>query len=111
MVKKLSEKCIDSFLEHMSMLAFYEQAAKECGLKVTKNSVFDCTRIQIASNILEKWEKEFAAKYGKENVIQLMQHLCLFGPKAVRNLNDNEVEISKEFISEKEYVEEEEDVA
>ena len=107
MVKKLSEKCIDSFLEHRSILTFYEEAAKECGLRVTENSVFDCTRIRIAENILEKWKRDFTDHYGQENVIQLMQHLCLFGPKAAGDLKDNEAEISKGFLSEKEDAENE----
>lgn len=105
MVKKVSQKCISSFLDNMSILSFYEQAAAECGLKVTKNSVFNCTRVQISMDILEKWKREFAIMYGKENLVQLMQHLCLYGPKAVRDLNGNEVEILKGFISEEGHTE------
>ena len=98
MVKRVSEICIASFLDTMDMRAFYERTAQEFRIDIGEDSVFDCRKIMIASNILEKWSSRFETVYGKEKRAELMAYLCMVGPKTMKYLKEDEVEILPGFV-------------
>ena len=98
MKKILEDKSIAVLIESMDMYAFYRETAEVLGLAVTEADSFDCTKICISETILRKWEKQFAEKYGKGNLPELMRYLCLVGPKADKKLGPDEVEVGKGFL-------------
>ena len=98
MKKILEDKSIAVLIESMDMYAFYRETAEVLGLAVTEADSFDCTKICISETILRKWEKQFIEKYGRGNLPELMQFLCLVGPKTDKKLGPDEVEVGKEFL-------------
>ena len=98
MKKILEDKSIAVLIESMDMYAFYRETAEVLGLAVTEADSFDCTKICISETILRKWEKQFAEKYGRGNLPELMRYLCLVGPKADKKLGPDEVEVGKGFL-------------
>ena len=98
MKKRLEDKSIAVFIESMDMYAFYRETAEVVGMAVAEEDSFDCTKICISETILRKWEKQFAEKYDKGNLPELMRYLCLVGPKADKELGTDEVEVGKGFL-------------
>lgn len=98
MKKRLEDKSIAVFIESMDMYAFYRETAEVLGMAVAEEDSFDCTKICISETILRKWEKQFIEKYGRGNLPELMQFLCLVGPKTDKKLGPDEVEVGKEFL-------------
>ena len=98
MKKRLEDKSIAVLIESMDMYAFYRETAEVLGLAVTEADSFDCTKICISETILRKWEKQFAEKYGRGNLPELMRYLCLVGPKADKGLGPDEVEVGNGFL-------------
>ena len=98
MKKRLEDKSIAVLIESMDMYAFYRETADVLGMVVTEEDSFDCTKICISETILRKWEKQFAEKYDKGNLPELMRYLCLVGPKADKKLGPDEVEVGKGFL-------------
>ena len=98
MKKRLEDKSIAVLIESMDMYAFYRETAEVLGMAVAEEDSFDCTKICISETILRKWEKQFIEKYGKGNLPELMQFLCLVGPKTDKKLGPDEVEVGKEFV-------------
>ena len=98
MKKILEDKSIAVLIESMNMYAFYRETAEVLGMAVAEEDSFDCTKICISETILRKWEKQFIEKYGRGNLPELMQFLCLVGPKTDKKLGPDEVEVGKEFL-------------
>lgn len=97
MRKKISDDTISS-LVNSDIVTFYDEVSKEFGLEVSKSAIYDCRKILIAHNIIEKWERLFIDRYGETQVETLFAILCIYGPKEYPNLKDDEVEIQDGFI-------------
>ena len=98
MKKRLEDKSIAVLIESMDMYASYRETAEVLGMAVAEEDSFDCTKICIYETILRKWERQFAEKYGRRNLPDLIRYLCLVGPKADKKLGPDEVEVGKEFL-------------
>ena len=98
MRKQLGEQSISVFIDSMDMYAFYRETAEILGMKVTGQDSFDCTKICISETILKKWEEQFAEKYGRDRMPELMRYLCLVGPKTDLKLGQDEVEVQNGFL-------------
>lgn len=102
MIKNISKECINSFCEKWNMTDFYERAAQELGMEVDKDSIYDCRKINVSSDILSSWINRYEEIYGKGNVHQLITCLLFMGPKAMEYLTRDEIEVFPGFISERE---------
>lgn len=100
MRKKLTKGTADSlFGDTLSFVRFYEGVAQEFGLPVSENTLYDCRKILVAKNIMTRWLTQCEELYGKWSRIELAQKICILGPKASEDLEDNEVEIEKGFVT------------
>ncbi|MCD7884564.1 MAG: hypothetical protein LUI87_12790 [Lachnospiraceae bacterium] len=99
MKKKISPEIIDAFTDDMSMTTFFEKVAQEFALSVSGDTVFDCRKITIASDIIERWYETAEQKHGKESLPALTRHLLLFGPKENKALKNGETEVMEGFLA------------
>ncbi len=84
-----------------SLPCFYRAVAEAAGYTETEDTMYDCTRILVASNVQDaiiRYYETTSPELSREQVITL---LLLSGPKVDAELKDNEVVIQERFISEK----------
>lgn len=95
---RLSNEQIEIFVKQNSLAAFYKAVADACGLAVRETDMFNCDKIAISSNILDKWELQFVEQYGEGATNELYMHLLNLGPKVDSSLAEDEVSISDGFV-------------
>ena len=84
-----------------SLPRFYRAVAEAAGYTETEDTMYDCTRILVASNVQDaiiRYYETTSPELSREQVITL---LLLSGPKVGAELKENEVVIQERFISEK----------
>ena len=80
---------------------FYRAVAEAAGYKETENTMYDCTRILVASNVQDaiiKYYETASPRLSREQIITL---LLLSAPKVGAELKENEVVIQTGIISQK----------
>ena len=101
MKKMISKATIDSLFEDgFSLIRLYENVAREFGLPVAENIVYDCRKIVVASSIMTHWYEQCKEIYGKGSTYELTSLLLNYGPKASENLEDGEVEVEEGYAIE-----------
>jgi hypothetical protein len=84
-------------LENLSLDEFYELIGKKVYPVFDLSEVqYDCTFINIANNIQEKWFNYYSRQGNSMTSIAML--LVIGGPKVNNSLNDNEVEIFDGFV-------------
>lgn len=84
-----------------SLPCFYRAVADAAGYTETEDTLYDCTRILVASNVqnaIIRYYETTSPELSREQVITL---LLLSGPKVDAGLKENEVVIQEGFISKK----------
>lgn len=84
-----------------SLPCFYRAVAETAGYTETENTMYDCTRILVASNVQNAIIRYYETTYPEASREQVITLLLLSGPKVDAELKENEVVIQKGFISEK----------
>lgn len=99
-------KIMISNCKPMSLIQLYDMAAREMGHTITSETNYDCTKINIAENIQDKFYEYYTEK-AKEEQPTLSENdittgitmlLAISGPKVDKALKANEVEIFDGFI-------------
>ncbi|MCD8073870.1 MAG: hypothetical protein LUF27_02330 [Lachnospiraceae bacterium] len=86
MKKAISPETADAFTDSMNMSAFFEKAAGEFCLPVSRDTIFDCRKITVASDIIRRWYGTVEHKHGKAYLAELTRYLLLCGPKENKEL-------------------------
>lgn len=89
-------KLSDDKIKNIGLAKFYENVAIESGYKLDGTEKFDCTKIEVAQNIQDEIFTYYET-LGTGSLEIGMLWVCS-GPKANVNFEDNEVEISDEFV-------------
>ena len=85
---------------------FYDEVAREMGIKPTSKTQYDCTKLNVAANIQDDFYEYYLALikandiYANENEARagITILLAMSGPKVNTDLKANEVEVFDGFI-------------
>lgn len=78
---------------------FYRCVAKEVGYEETEDTLYDCTRILVASDVQDAIIQAYQTKWPDAPMDAIIIRLAISGPKVRDSLRCGEVVVQKGFIS------------
>lgn len=78
---------------------FYRSVAQLIGHEETKNTLYDCSKIWVASNVWDAIIRAYQEKQPDVEEKSIITLLVISGPKADKGLGRNEVKIQSGFIN------------
>lgn len=78
----------------------YDKVAEVLGYEDTTNLNYDCTKIDVATNIMENIEAFYKERVDGDYVLAFGMDWVCYGPKQNKDLADDEVMIEDGFIKE-----------
>ena len=90
----------------LDLVDFYKSVAKQMNIKTTRETRYDCTKINVAANIQDKFYEHYheiarkrdASMSESEIKVGITMLLAMSGPKVDETLKENEVEVFNGFI-------------
>ena len=98
-----TDRCVVLSEEQMlqSLPCFYRAVAEAAGYTETEDTMYNCTRILIASNVQDAIIRYYGTAFPEATKEQILTLLLLAGPKVDSELKENEVVIQTGFIGTK----------
>lgn len=92
-IKTLTTEQINEnpFITTDGKAAFYNLVRELFKTDTQEVDVIDCTKINVSKNIMDSWY-DYAEKYNLDKT-DLTMGICMMGPKAKDDLDDNTIEI------------------
>ena len=90
----------------LDLVDFYKSVARQMNIKTTRETRYDCTKINVAANIQDKFYEHYheiarkrdASMSESEINVGITMLLAMSGPKVDATLKANEVEIFDGFV-------------